>query len=70
MFFEAGTAVGGLALGALADVFDKRTGFAAAVGLCVVGCWLLRSVVIPTATVERQPVPAVAPLAAARCDLH
>ena len=32
MFFEVGTAVGGLALGALADVLGKRAGFAAAVG--------------------------------------
>ena len=71
MFFEAGTAVGGLALGALADVFGKRAGFAAAVGLCVVGVWLLRTVVIPASGRERaEPMPAVAPLAAAGPDLH
>jgi MFS family permease len=71
MFFEAGTAVGGLALGALADVFGKRSGFAAAVGLCLVGLWLLRVVVIPASTRRRrEPVRSVASLAAASSDLH
>jgi MFS family permease len=71
MFFEAGTAVGGLALGALANSLGKRSGFAAAVVLCVVGAWLLRTVVIPASSRDlRQPVPAVAPLAAASTDLH
>jgi MFS family permease len=62
MFFEAGTAVGGLALGALADVFGKRSGFAAAVVLCAIGLWLLRNVVIPA---ERRDH---APLVAATAD--
>ena len=71
MFFEAGTAVGGLALGALADEFGKRAGFAAAACLCVVGAWVLRAVVIPASSRDRrEPMPAVAPLAAASTDLH
>ena len=70
MFFEAGTAVGGLALGALANVFGKRAGFAAAVGLCVVGVWVLRTIVIPATDEGDEPMPAVAPLAAASTDLH
>jgi MFS family permease len=71
MFFEAGTAVGGLALGALADALGKRAGFAAAAGLCVVGAWVLRTVVIPASIDDhRPPMPAVAPLAAASTDLH
>jgi MFS family permease len=70
MFFEAGTAVGGLALGALANVFGKRASFAAAVGLCVVGVWVLRTIVIPAPTEHDEPMPAVAPLAAAGTDLH
>jgi MFS family permease len=70
MFFEAGTAVGGLALGALANVFGKRAGFAAAVGLCVVGVWVLRTIVIPATAEGDEPMPAVAPLAAASTDLH
>jgi MFS family permease len=70
MFFEAGTAVGGLALGALANVFGKRAGFAGGVVLCVVGVWVLRTIVIPATTEADEPMPAVAPLAAASTDLH
>ena len=71
MFFEAGTAIGGLSLGALADALGKRAGFAAAAGLCVVGAWVLRTVVIPASSRDgREPMPAVAPLAAASTDLH
>jgi MFS family permease len=70
MFFEAGTAVGGLALGALANVYGKRAGFAAGVGLCVVGVWVLRTIVIPPSAERDEPMPAVAPLAAASTDLH
>jgi hypothetical protein len=52
-------------------VFGKRSGFAAAVGLCVVGLWLLRSVVIPASSRRRrEPVRSVASLAAASSDLH
>lgn len=49
MFFEIGTAGGGLVLGALADSFGKRFGFAAAVVLCVAGAWFARNVVVPPA---------------------
>jgi MFS family permease len=60
MFFEVGTAAGGLALGALAESFGKRSAFAAAVGLCVIGAWLLRTVVIPAWPRERsEPMPAI-----------
>jgi MFS family permease len=71
MFFELGTAAGGIALGALADWYGKRAAFAVAVGLCVFGAWLLRTVVIPASGKDRgEPVPAIAPLAAASTDLH
>jgi MFS family permease len=71
MFFEAGTAVGGLALGALAEVLGKRAGFTAAVALCVIGAWILRTIVIPASSRDRrEPIPVVAPLAAASTDLH
>jgi MFS family permease len=71
MFFEAGTAAGGLALGALAEVLGKRAGFTAAVGLCVIGAWILRTIVIPASSRDRrEPIPVVAPLAAASTDLH
>jgi MFS family permease len=48
MFFEVGTAVGGLALGAIADSFGKRTGFAMAVASCGVGLWVLWTRVLPS----------------------
>ncbi len=71
MFFELGTAAGGLALGALAEWYGKRAAFTAAVGLCVLGAWLLRTVVIPASSRGRgEPLPAIAPLAAASSDLH
>ena len=47
MFFEVGTAIGGLALGALADSFGKRSAFAMAVALCGVGLWVLWARVLP-----------------------
>jgi len=59
MFFEVGTAVGGLALGAIADSFGKRTGFAMAVASCGVGLWVLWTRVLPrgarTATLRTAP---------------
>jgi MFS family permease len=71
MFFELGTAAGGLALGALAEWYGKRAAFMAAVGLCVLGVWLLRTVVIPAPSRDRaEPVPAIAPLAAAGSDCN
>ena len=65
MFFEVGTAVGGLALGALADSFGKRTGFATAVALCPVGLWMLWTRVLPTepADVRVTPQPSFVPVA-------
>lgn len=62
MFFEVGTAIGGLLLGALADAFGKRSGFAVAVVLCVVGVVLLRAVVLPRE--RRAPAVKVAPAGA------
>jgi MFS family permease len=66
MFFEVGTAVGGLALGALADTFGKRTGFASAVALCAVGLWVLWTRVLPTRTGDvavAPPQPTLVPVA-------
>lgn len=47
MFFEVGTAVGGLGLGAVADVFGKRSGFGLAGTLCALGIWVLWTRVVP-----------------------
>lgn len=55
MFFEIGTAAGGLMLGALADALGKRVGFGSAVALCVFGIWVLWTVTLP----RRVPAPAL-----------
>jgi len=47
MFFELGTAVGGLALGALAEGVGKRGAFLAGVVVTVFGLWVLRTRVAP-----------------------
>jgi MFS family permease len=71
MFFEVGTAAGGLLLGSVANSMGKRAGFTAAVALCLIGVWLVRNVVIPPSYGERrEPVPAGASLAAATSELH
>jgi MFS family permease len=64
MFFEVGTAVGGLLLGVFADVAGKRSGFAVAVVLCVAGVWLLRTVVLPRRAVTTIAAPAPAAVTA------
>ena len=64
MFFEIGTAVGGLMLGALADATGKRVGFASAVALCVLGIWVLWNVTLPRRTAAPAmslPAPAGGP---------
>ncbi len=50
MFFEIGTAVGGLALGALAEGVGKRGAFLAGVIATVFGLWVLRTKVAPIDT--------------------
>jgi hypothetical protein len=57
MFFEIGTVSGGLAFGLVAQAFGKRASFGAAVGLCLIGLWLLRTRVAPA-----ERLPAVAPV--------
>lgn len=47
MFFEVGTAGGGLVFGFLAELTSKRGGFLAGAGAAVVGLWFLRSVALP-----------------------
>jgi MFS family permease len=47
MFFEVGSAIGGLLLGAWAQLVGKQYGFLGGVVFCVVGLWLLRSKVVP-----------------------
>ena len=69
MFFEIGTAAGGLALGALAECSASGPRSWPPSACCVFGVWLLRTVVIPAASRDRrESVPGVAPLAAASGD--
>ena len=66
MFFEIGTAAGGLGLGAIADAFGKRSGFGVAVTLCAFGVWVLRTRVLPTGvhttrvSARQPPAPVIA----------
>ena len=64
MFFEVGTAVGGILFGAIAEVAGKRGGFLAGAMAGVIGLWVLWRVLLPTATaspVEAAAVPSDAP---------
>jgi len=57
MFFEIGSATGGLALGALAELTGKRVGFLGGVAMCVAGLVILRTRVVPAdPPVQRAPV--------------
>ena len=55
MFFEVGSAVGGLLLGAWAQVVGKQYGFLGGVVFCVVGLWLLRAKVVPPEAPDGGP---------------
>jgi hypothetical protein len=48
MFFEIGTIVGGLALGALGEVFTKQAGFFGGAVVAVGGLWIARRVFVAT----------------------
>nr|MBA3606209.1 MFS transporter [Acidimicrobiia bacterium] len=62
MFFDIGTMVGGLALGAVADVFGKRAAFGGGVFLAMAGLWLLWTRVAPVVTETRRPAIAASPV--------
>jgi len=55
MFFEVGSAVGGLLLGAWAQIVGKQYGFLGGVVFCVVGLWLLRAKVVPPEAPDAGP---------------
>ena len=48
MFFEVGTVVGGVALGAVGQIFDKRAGFLGAALIALSGLWALWNRVEPS----------------------
>lgn len=63
MFFEIGTAVSGVFVGAIAELVGERAGFFGGAAMCLVGLWVLRVHVVPrpdgpSARRARPPAPA------------
>jgi len=56
MFFDVGSAVGGLVIGAFAQIVGKQLGFLGGVAACVLGLWVLRSKVVPASAPDAGPV--------------
>ncbi|MEM9747665.1 MAG: MFS transporter [Actinomycetota bacterium] len=48
MFFEIGSAVSGLAVGAVAQLIDERVGFLVGASMCLLGVAVLRIMVVPS----------------------
>lgn len=55
MFFEVGSVVGGLVIGAFAQLVGKQTGFLGGVVCCVIGLWLLRVRLVPVGSPDADP---------------
>ena len=62
MFFEVGTASGGLAFGFVAELTDKRGGFLAGAISALVGLWFLHRVLVPH--LRSRPISASEPVVA------
>lgn len=60
MFFEVGSAVGGLTIGAFAQVVGKQIGFFGGAASCLLGLWLLRVYVVPVGHPDGEPSGSVA----------
>jgi MFS family permease len=56
MFFEVGSAVGGLVIGAFAQLVGKQIGFLGGVVSCLIGLWLLRTKVVPAGAADAGPL--------------
>jgi MFS family permease len=56
MFFDVGSAVGGLAIGAFAQVVGKQIGFLGGVLSCLIGLWVLRTKVVPAGAPDAGPI--------------
>lgn len=56
MFFEVGSAVGGLVIGALAQMVGKQYGFLGGVVSCALGLWILRTKVVPVGAPDAGPI--------------
>ncbi|HEY5663069.1 MAG TPA: MFS transporter [Ilumatobacter sp.] len=62
MFFEVGTIVGGVALGAVGEIFSKRAGFLGGAVIAVAGLAMLRrAVAVPAPVDDRRSAGASAP---------
>jgi MFS family permease len=57
MFFEVGSAAGGLLIGALAQIVGKQYGFLGGVVFGLIGLWILRVKVVPTDAPDAGPIP-------------
>jgi len=60
MFFEVGTAAGGLLIGAFAQVVGKQIGFLGGVASCLLGLWILRTKVVPLGAADGAPLTTIA----------
>jgi len=56
MFFEVGSAIGGLVIGAFAQMVGKQIGFLGGVAFCAIGIWLLRTKVVPAGSPDAGPI--------------
>jgi MFS family permease len=56
MFFDVGSAVGGLVIGAFAQVVGKQFGFLGGAVACVLGLWVLRTKVVPADAPDAGPI--------------
>ena len=63
MFFEVGNISGGLVFGLIAQLGNMRAAFGSAVGLCVLGTWLLVTRVVPRHVTRRASAPVTGPVA-------
>lgn len=55
MFFEVGSAAGGLLVGAFAEVVGKQLGFLGGVLFCIIGLYLLRFRLVPAGSPDAGP---------------
>jgi MFS family permease len=56
MFFEVGSVVGGLLIGAFAEVVGKQVGFLGGVVFCLIGLYLLRFRLVPAGSPDAGPI--------------
>ncbi len=61
MFFEVGSVVGGLLIGAFAQVAGKQVGFLGGAMFCILGLYLLRFRLVPVGSADAGPTHVVVP---------